>query len=95
MAAVASGVRVLVVEDAPEFAQLLQSVFEREGFTVEVATDGPGAVERARVWQPDVVVLDLVLPGLDGIEVCREVRTFSDCYVLMLTSRSDEVDKFI
>lgn len=87
--------KILVVEDAPEFSQLLQSVFEREGHQVEVVETGGAAVDLTRTWQPDVVVLDLVLPGLDGIEVCRQIRTFSDCYVLMLTSRDEEIDKLV
>jgi DNA-binding response OmpR family regulator len=62
---------------------------------VSVTGDGMDAVRLAREVGPDVVVLDLGLPGLDGVEVCRRLRTFSDCYVLMLTARTDEVDKLI
>jgi DNA-binding response OmpR family regulator len=62
---------------------------------VECAFDGPTAVAAARERRPDVVVLDLGLPGLDGIEVCRQLRTFTDCYIIMLTARADEVDKLI
>ena len=87
--------RVLVVDDEEPLARLVATYLEREGFTVTVVGDGPSAVEAARAEQPDVVVLDLGLPGLDGIEVCRQLRTFSDCYVLMLTARSDEVDKLV
>ena len=57
--------------------------------------DGTEAVTAVRDFTPDVLVLDLGLPGIDGIEVCRQVRTFSDCYVLMLTARDDEVDKIV
>jgi len=60
-----------------------------------VAVDGPTAVERARSEAPDVIVLDLMLPGIDGIEVCRQVRTFSDAYILMLTARSEEIDRIV
>ena len=59
------------------------------------ASDGNEALEVARSEHPDVVVLDLMLPGVDGIEVCREIRTFSDAYIVMLTAKSEEVDKLI
>ena len=89
------GLRALVVEDETELAAVLGSYLERAGYEVAVVHDGLRAVELARELDPDVVVLDLGLPGLDGIEVCRRLRTFSDCYVVMLTARSDEVDKLI
>lgn len=87
--------QVLVVEDEAPLAELVRSYLDHAGCTVRVATTGPDGLAVARDWAPDVVVLDLGLPGLDGIEVCRELRTFSDCYVLMLTARSDEVDTLI
>lgn len=87
--------RVLVVEDEFELAKVVASYFEREGYLVETAADGPTAVEKARLSRPDLIVLDLMLPGFDGIEVCRQVRTFSDAYILMLTARDEEVDKIV
>ena len=87
--------RVLVVEDETELAAIVASYFEREGYLVDTAFDGPTAVEKARSGTPDLIVLDLMLPGFDGIEVCRQVRTFSDAYVLMLTARDEEVDKVV
>ena len=90
-----ASVRVLVVEDAPEFLAVIVSLLRQEGFGVEQATDGEAAVEVARTIEPEVVVLDLNLPKLDGIEVCRRIRTFSDAYVIMLTAKDDEVDKLI
>jgi DNA-binding response OmpR family regulator len=90
-----ASVRVLVVEDAPEFLAVVVSLLRQEGFGVEQATDGEAAVEIARTVSPEVVVLDLNLPKLDGIEVCRRIRTFSDAYVIMLTAKTDEVDKLI
>ena len=87
--------RVLVVEDEAALARLIASYLTREGFEVETAGDGLAAIDRARTWNPDVLVLDLGLPGADGVEVCRTVRTFSDCYVIMLTARADEVDRLI
>ena len=87
--------RALVVEDEPALARLVGSYLTKAGHAVSYGSSGPEAVELARRLDPDVVVLDLGLPGLDGIEVCRQLRTFSDCYVIMVTARDDEVDKLI
>ena len=87
--------RVLVVDDEQPLATLVGKYLERDGFEVSLAFDGISAVELARRNDPDVIVLDLGLPGQDGLEVCRQVRTFSDCYLLMLTARSDEIDKLV
>ena len=86
---------VLVVDDEQNLLDLVQSYLEREGFTVAVASDGPAAVEAVRRERPDVVVLDLMLPGFDGLEVCRRVRQLSDAYVLMLTARTEEIDRVV
>jgi len=86
---------VLVVEDAPEYCELLVALFEGNGFEVRVAEDGETAVELARSFAPDVIVLDVGLGGIDGVEVCRRIRTFSDTYVLMLTARDEEVDRIV
>lgn len=90
-----NSLRVLVVEDEVELAAVIVSYFEREGYIVDQALDGPGAVEMARLAPPDLIILDVMLPGFDGIEVCRQVRTFSDAYILMLTARDEEVDKVV
>jgi len=87
--------RVLVVDDEQALARLVGEYLTRDGFDVVIAADGLAAVDAARAGMPDVVVLDLGLPGLDGVEVCRQLRTFSDCYVIMLTARADEIDKLI
>jgi DNA-binding response OmpR family regulator len=84
-----------VVDDEEPLARLVGSYLERDGFEVALAFDGPTALELARSLGPDVVVLDLGLPGLDGLEVCQALRRFSDCYVIMLTARADEVDKLV
>ena len=88
-------VRVLVVDDEAPILDLVRGYLEREGWTVVVAANGDDALARASSDRPDVVVLDLMLPGLDGTEVCRRLRTFSDAYVIMLTAKSEEVDKLI
>ncbi len=88
-------VRALVVDDEQPLVRLVTSYLEREGFQVRAADDGERAVELARTFQPEVIVLDLMLPRLDGIEACRRIRTFSDAYVVMLTARAEEVDKLV
>lgn len=85
----------LVVDDEPSLVRVVEGFLARDGFAVRTAVDGETALALARESEPDVVVLDLGLPGIDGIEVCRQLRTFSRCYVLMLTARADEVDILI
>lgn len=87
--------RVLVVEDTPEFAMVVQAALANEGYTVDLATTGSEGLDMARTLWPDVVILDLVLPDTGGLEVCRELRTFTDAYVVMLTSKDDEFDKVV
>jgi DNA-binding response OmpR family regulator len=87
--------RALVVDDERAIAELVGSYLDRDGFEVTLAHDGQEAIERAREVDPDVMVLDLGLPLVDGVEVCRVVRTFSDCYIVMLTARTEEIDKLI
>jgi DNA-binding response OmpR family regulator len=87
--------RVLVVDDEAPLARVVASYLEREGFAVDLAHDGPTAVTAAREHLPALVVLDVMLPGFDGLEVCRQIRTFSDCYVIMLTARDEEIDKVL
>lgn len=87
--------RAVVVDDAPEFLALVADRLREEGFEVDTARDGRAALELARSREPDLVVLDLGLPDTDGIDVCRQLRTFSQAYVLMLTGRDDELDKVI
>ena len=88
-------VRVLVVEDEAPIRRVVVGYLQREGFEVSEAADGLSAVESARELGPQVIVLDLGLPGIDGVEVCRAVRTFSDAYIVMLTARAEEIDKLI
>jgi len=88
-------VRALVVDDEPSLTRVVSGYLENEGFVVTTAADGEQALAAARSDPPDVIVLDLMLPGIDGIEVCRQLRTFTDAYVIMLTARSEEVDTLI
>jgi DNA-binding response OmpR family regulator len=88
-------VRVLVVEDSAVFQAIIREALEREGFAVALAANGTQGLEMAREIQPPVVILDLNLPGIDGLDVCRSLRQFSDAYVVMLTGRDDEVDKLV
>jgi DNA-binding response OmpR family regulator len=92
---VAEPLRVLVVDDEVPLTDVIGSYLEREGFAVSFAHNGPDAVAHAREGRPDLIVLDVMLPGFDGIEVCRQVRQFSDAYVIMLTARDEEVDKVL
>jgi DNA-binding response OmpR family regulator len=89
------GFRVLVVDDERALAELVGSYLTRDGFEVSLSHDGQQAIDQARQVDPDVMVLDLGLPLIDGVEVCRVVRTFSDCYIVMLTARTEEIDKLI
>src|SRR6266508_2683953 len=82
--------RALVVDDEPPLVQVVSGYLAREGFVVDTAGDGETAVALAREHRPDVVVLDLMLPGIDGVDVCRRIRVFSDAYVLMLTAKRVE-----
>jgi DNA-binding response OmpR family regulator len=95
VAASARPPRVLVVDDEPPIVELVRGYLVRDGMDVRTATDGPGAIAAVRDREPDVVVLDVMLPGIDGIEVCRQLRTFSDVYVIMLTARGEEIDRVV
>ena len=87
-----NAVRVLVVEDEPSFADALEVGLAREGFAVEVVGDGAAALEAFERRSPDLVLLDLMLPTLSGIDVCREIRTRSSIPIIMVTARSEELD---
>jgi len=89
------GIQALVIEDEKNLADLLRGYLEREGFEVHQSFDGESGLEKARRLEPDVVVLDWMLPGLDGMEVLREIRRFSEAYVIMLTARTEEVDRIV
>ena len=87
--------RVLIVDDERKLAQGLAAYFRQAGFETLTAYDGRAALEQARRDQPDLILLDLMLPELDGMEVCRQVRRFSSVPIIMLTARVEETDKLI
>src|SRR5919198_4451438 len=86
---------VLVVEDEPTIAESVAARLRAEGFAVAIAADGHRALEAAAEQRPDLVVLDLMLPGLDGLEVCRRLQAERPVPVLMLTARDDETDVLV
>jgi DNA-binding response OmpR family regulator len=87
--------RVLVVDDEPVLVDTIRYNLRREGYEVQVAGDGNEAIKLAQSASPDLVVLDLMLPGIDGLEVCRQLRRDSTVPILMLTAKDDEVDKIV
>ncbi|MBW0273494.1 two-component system response regulator [Nocardia sp. MH4] len=86
---------MLVVDDEVTIAESVAARLRAEGFTVTVAHDGPGAVAAAAAGEPDLVVLDVMLPGFDGLEVCRRIQADRHVPVLMLTARTDETDQLV
>src|SRR5712675_440144 len=86
---------ILLVDDEPRIVQLVRDYLEHGGFTVLVASDGPSALRSARTGRPDLIVLDLGLPGLDGLDVTRALRRDGEVPIIMLTARTDESDKLI
>ncbi len=89
---------ILIVEDEAEIAELIQLYLSKEGFDCHLCRDGAIALERFQAIQPDLIVLDLMLPGLDGLEVCariRQQRAIKDPYIMMLTAKGEEIDRII
>ena len=90
-----SQVKILVVDDEPAILDTVRAYLEAEGYTVQTASDGPGALKLARTFQPNLIVLDILLPGLDGIQVLQRLRQESDVYVLLVTAKTHETDKVV
>jgi two-component system response regulator BaeR len=88
-------VDIMVVEDEPKIAQLLAEYLQRDGFEVMVLNEGTHAVETCKAQEPGFLILDLMLPGKDGLTICREVRQFSTLPIMMLTAKVDEIDRLI
>jgi len=90
-----SEAKVLVVDDEPPVLELVTAYLEREGYQVYTARDGLAGLKAARSFKPDILVLDVLLPGMDGIELLSRLRRESNVYVIMLTAKSDETDKIV
>ena len=87
--------RILVVEDEPKLAALVGDYLQASGYTWHWVADGREAIPAVRAQQPDLVLLDLMLPGRDGLDICRELRSFSDVPVVMLTAKVEEIDRLL
>jgi two-component system, OmpR family, response regulator RegX3 len=87
--------RVLIIEDEPALADTIRYGLEREGYECTVLSDGIRAVDHVRSWRPDLILLDLMLPGLPGTDVCREIRTISSTPIVMVTAKDAEADKVL
>jgi two-component system, OmpR family, alkaline phosphatase synthesis response regulator PhoP len=87
--------KILVVDDEKTLLNTIRVYLEQEGYAVQTATDGPAALHACRAFRPDLVVLDIMLPGMDGLEVLRQLRQSSNVYVIMLTAKADETDKIV
>jgi two-component system response regulator RegX3 len=86
---------ILVVDDEPRISHLVRDYLDQAGFSVVEAADGPSALEAFRQYRPDLAIIDLGLPGLDGLDVIREIRTHSDVPIIILSARSDETDRVV
>lgn len=87
--------RILIVEDEPKLASLLNDYLQSNGYTTDCLVDGSQVVPSIRENMPSLVLLDIMLPGTDGMEVCREIRRFSDVPIIMLTARVEEIDRLL
>ncbi len=87
--------KILIIDDEQGILDLIVAYLEREGFEYKTATDGNAGLDLARIFQPEIIVLDIMLPGIDGIELLTRLRRESDVYVIMLTAKGDETDKVV
>ena len=87
--------KILVVDDEPSISNLVISYLRKEGYEVYNAADGPGGLQAARAYRPDLIVLDIMLPGMDGLEVLTQLRRESNVYVILLTAKTDELDRVL
>ena len=90
-----TSVKILVIDDEPNLLKVVTAYLEKEGFTYYTAGDGPSGLKAARIYKPDIILLDIMLPGMDGLEVLANLRRESNAYVIMLTARSEETDKVV
>lgn len=87
--------KILVIDDEPNILSLVHAYLQPEGYEVRMASDGTAGLKAAREFKPDLIVLDIMLPGMDGIELLTRLRRESDVYVILLTARTEEVDKIV
>lgn len=87
--------KILVIDDEPSIVNLVQAYLKPEGYEVFTASDGVSGLKAARAFKPDLVILDVMLPGMDGLELLSKLRRESDVYVIMLTARTEETDKIV
>lgn len=90
-----SNAKILVIDDEESIRNLVTAYLRKEGFEYYTASDGPSGLEAARAYKPDLIVLDIMLPGMDGIELLTRLRRESEVYVIMLTAKTEETDKVI
>jgi len=90
-----SVVKILVIEDEPPILEVVTAYLQKEGYQVLNAQDGPSGLKAARTFKPDLLVLDIMLPGMDGLELLTRLRRESDVYVILLTAKSEETDKIV
>jgi two-component system alkaline phosphatase synthesis response regulator PhoP len=87
--------KILVIDDEPSISKVVVSYLRKEGYEVYSAADGPGGLKAARSYKPDLIVLDIMLPGTDGLEVLTQLRRESNVYVILLTARAEELDRVL
>ncbi len=87
--------KILVVDDEPSIVKLVSAYLKPEGYEVLTAADGPTGLKAARAFHPDIAILDIMLPGMDGLELLQQLRRESQAYVILLTARTEEIDKII
>ncbi len=88
--------KILLVDDEKDIVELMEEILQKDGFqSIQKAFTGRDAINICRLFQPDVVVLDIMLPDIDGLEVCKQIREFSYCSILFLSSKSDDIDKIL
>lgn len=90
-----AAVKILIIDDEKSILNLISAYLKPEGYETYTAIDGPSGLQAARAYQPDIIVLDIMLPGMDGITLLSQLRRESDVYVIMLSARSDEMDKVV
>jgi two-component system alkaline phosphatase synthesis response regulator PhoP len=90
-----SKAKILVIDDEPSIVKLVEAYLKPEGYEVLTATDGASGLKSARAFKPDLLILDVMLPGMDGIELLSRLRRESDVYVILLTARTEETDKIV